>query len=172
MSDALSSARPSAFLAGFGGHNENSGELPDGATIFDEHLAGVSGLLPELRDAVKQATDDASAEGVSVTVTSGWRSAELQGELLDGAIADYGSREEAARWVASAEKSAHVKGGAVDLGGMDAYIWLGDQGRASRYGLCQTYANEPWHFQFNPDAVTEGCPEPYWDPTFDPALAG
>ena len=29
---------------------------------------------------------------------------------------------------------------------------------APRYGLCQIYGNEPWHYELRPDAVDHGCP--------------
>jgi LAS superfamily LD-carboxypeptidase LdcB len=101
-------------------------------------------------------------------VTSGWRSAAYQTELLRDAVTRYGSEAEAARWVAPADTSRHVSGDAVDLGDDDARAWLARHGAG--YGLCRTYANEPWHYELRPDAVTRGCPEPYDDPTRDPRL--
>jgi hypothetical protein len=47
---------------------------------------------------------------VEFFVDSGWRSAEYQTRLLQQAILKYGSREEAGRWVATANTSAHVFG--------------------------------------------------------------
>jgi D-alanyl-D-alanine carboxypeptidase len=38
-----------------------------------------------------------------------------------------------------------VTGDAVDIGPTDADSWLQQHG--DRYGLCQTYANEMWHFE-------------------------
>ncbi|WP_372342063.1 D-alanyl-D-alanine carboxypeptidase family protein [Nocardia sp. CC227C] len=75
-------------------------------------------------------------------VNSGWRSPDHQNRLLRQAVAKYGSRAAAARWVATAETSAHVSGDAVDLAS-DAAKWLAAHGAG--YGLCQIYANEPWH---------------------------
>ena len=46
--------------------------------------------------------------------------------------------------------------------------WLTEHGSA--YGLCQIYANEPWHFELRPDAVLDGCPRTYADPTHDPRM--
>jgi len=57
---------------------------------------------------------------------------------------------------------------AIDIGPFDATYWLSLHGAA--YGLCQIYANETWHFELRPEVVTEGCPEPYLDPTYDPRL--
>ena len=90
------------------------------------------------------------------TISSGRRSAE------------YGSEEEAARWVATADTSPHVTGDAVDLGPVAATTWLSAHGAA--YGLCPVYGNEPWHFELFRQAVDRGCPPPYADPTHDPRL--
>jgi hypothetical protein len=133
-----------------------------GVSVYDD-VPAVSRLDSDLLAAVRHAADDAAADGVSFTVNSGWRSPRLQQQLLDDAVVEYGSREEAARWVATPETSAHVTGAAIDIGG-----WLSEHGSA--YGLCQTYTNERWHFELRPSAVADGCPEPFVDPTHDPRL--
>lgn len=137
------------------------------ASVFDD-LPAVTGLQPDLRTALRDAAADAEADGVRFVVNSGWRSARLQERLLDEAVARYGSREEAARWVATPETSAHVTGDAIDLGPWDALDWLAQRG--ARYGLCQIYANEPWHWELRPEAASQGCPAMYGDPTEDPRL--
>jgi hypothetical protein len=76
--------------------------------------------------------------------------------------------EEAARWVATPETSAHVSGDAVDVGPADARAWLSEHGAG--HGLCQVYGNEPWHFELRPEAVDRGCPPMYPDPTHDPRM--
>ncbi len=80
----------------------------------------------------------------------------------------YGSEREAARWVATPDTSAHVSGDAVDIGPPAAAGWL--SGHGAGYGLCQTYGNEPWHYELRPDAVVDGCPPAYADPTHDPRM--
>jgi hypothetical protein len=72
------------------------------------------------------------------------------------------------QWVATADTSAHVSGDAVDLGGSDATAWLSQYGAG--YGLCQIYANEPWHFELRSHAMEQGCPPMYPDPTQDPRM--
>jgi zinc D-Ala-D-Ala carboxypeptidase len=146
------------------------GVIPDGVavSVFDEDIPAVGELDPDLLDAVRRATTDAEADGVDLRVTSGWRSPEYQQRLLQDAVVEYGSQEEAARWVASAETSAHVSGEAVDIGPFDAAAWLSEHGAA--YGLCQIYSNEYWHFELRPDAVDDGCPLMYTDPTEDPSM--
>ncbi len=148
----------------------DDGLLPSGATAFDEAYPGISGLSHDLRDALQRASHDAAADDVVVRVNSGWRSAEYQDRLRQEAVSQYGSAEEAARWVASSTTSAHVAGDAVDVGSYDAVDWLTAHGAA--YGLCQTYANEAWHFELRPEATDRGCPTPYADPTQDPRLHG
>ena len=110
----------------------------------------------------------AADDGVTFSVTSGWRSPEYQNRLLREAVFEYGSEEEAARWVATADTSPHVSGDAVDIGPSDAIAWLSRHG--ARYGLCQIYRNEPWHFELRPEAIDQGCPPLYADPTHDPRM--
>jgi zinc D-Ala-D-Ala carboxypeptidase len=143
------------------------GELPDGVTVFDEY-PGVTNLDPALLDALRTATTDARADGIGLDVNSGWRSRAHQEELLEEAVAQHGSRAEAARWVATPSTSPHVSGDAVDVGGADATTWLAEHG--AEYGLCQIYLNEPWHYELRPDAVDHGCPAMYADPTRDPRM--
>ncbi len=143
------------------------GELPDGTTVFDDD-AGLTRLDPDLLAALRRAGRDAASDGVELGVNSGWRSRAYQERLLREAVAEHGSEEEAARWVAPPDSSSHVRGEAVDIGGAQARSWLAEHGAS--YGLCRTYDNEPWHFELRPEAVTEGCPEPYLDPTYDPRL--
>ena len=144
------------------------GALPDGTTIFDTDVPGVANLDPALLGALRRAATDAARDGISFVIDSGWRSPGYQEQLLDDAIAKYGSREEAARWVATPERSAHVSGDAVDLAHADATAWLAAHGAG--YGLCQIYGNEPWHHELRPDAVEHGCPLMYADPTHDPRM--
>ena len=84
------------------------------------------------------------------------------------AVSKYGSEEEAARWVATPNTSAHVSGDAVDIGPSDATAWLSEHG--AEYGLCQIYSNEPWHYELRPEAIDHGCPPMYADPTHDPRM--
>jgi zinc D-Ala-D-Ala carboxypeptidase len=151
-----------------GALGEADGVVPDGATVFDDEIPGVANLDPDLLGALRQAATDAADEGVEFFVESGWRSPEYQDQLLREAISEYGSEEEAARWVATADTSPHVSGGAVDIGPSDATAWLSENG--AEYGLCQIYSNEPWHYELSPEAVDHGCPHMYADPTHDPRM--
>jgi zinc D-Ala-D-Ala carboxypeptidase len=147
---------------------EAHGVAPDGVTVFDDEIPAVANLDPDLLGALRQAATDAAGDGVELFVDSGWRSPEYQEQLRREAVSKYGSEEEAARWVATADTSAHVSGDAVDIGHADATAWLSEHG--AEYGLCQIYSNEPWHYELRPEAIDHGCPPLYADPTHDPRM--
>jgi D-alanyl-D-alanine carboxypeptidase len=134
-------------------------------SVFDD-VPAVSNLDSDLLAALRDAATVAEADGVSMHVNSGWRSPEYQQSLRQDAVAQYGSEEEAARWVATPQNSEHVSGDAVDLGPLPAQDWLAQHG--SQFGLCQIYANERWHYELRPAAIANGCPPMYDDPTADP----
>ena len=151
-----------------GAVSEADGALPDGATVFDAEHPGIANLDPHLLQSLRDATRDAADDGVRLTINSGWRSRNYQNALLRAAVSEYGSIEEAERWVATADTSPHVSGDAVDIGSVDGTTWLSKHGAA--YGLCQIYRNEPWHFELRPHAIDHGCPPMYADPTHDPRM--
>jgi zinc D-Ala-D-Ala carboxypeptidase len=151
-----------------GALGEADGAVPDGATVFDDEIPGVANLDSDLHGALRQAATDAADGGVEFVVDSGWRSPEYQEQLLHEAVSEYGSEEEAARWVATPNTSAHVSGDAVDIGPFAATAWLSEHG--AEYGLCQIYSNEPWHYELRPEAIDHGCPPMYADPTHDPRM--
>jgi zinc D-Ala-D-Ala carboxypeptidase len=144
---------------------EADGAIPAGTTVFDDEVPGVANLDPDLLGAMRRAATDA---GVGFPVDSGWRSREYQEHLLQDAVSKYGSEAEAARWVATPDTSAHVSGDAVDIGPGPATAWLAAHGAA--YGLCQIYANEPWHYELRTEAGDQGCPAMYADAAHDPRM--
>ena len=146
----------------------NAAGVPNRPTVLDQGIPGVSNLDPALLGALRRAAADALHDGVEMVVTSGRRSPEHQAQLLRDAISKYGSAREAARWVATPDTSPHVSGDAVDIGPSDAAAWLSDHG--AKYGLCQIYGNEPWHYELRPHAAARGCPPIYADPTHDPRM--
>jgi zinc D-Ala-D-Ala carboxypeptidase len=147
---------------------EADGAVPEGTTVFDDGIPGVAKLDADLLGALRRAAAHAARDGVRFSVGSGWRSAAYQERLLRDAISEYGSEEQATRWVATPDTSAHVSGDAVDIGPSGAAAWLSEHGAA--YGLCRIYGNEPWHHELRPDAVDHGCPAMYADPTQDPRM--
>jgi hypothetical protein len=150
-------------LGGTGPLGEADGYLPVGQTVspFDDDLPAVENLDPDLLAAVQLAATAARADGVELRITSGWRSTRYQQALLDDAIATYGPVE-ARKRVATPERGKHVTGDAVDIGPTDAADWLGRHG--DDHGLCQTYANEMWHYEL---ATEPGgtCPPQHSDAT-------
>jgi hypothetical protein len=157
--------RPSEHRGALG---EADGALPHGATVFDDDFPAVANLDSPLLGGLRQAATDAADDGVEFFVDSGWRSPEYQEQLLREAVSKYGSEDEAARWVATPNTSAHVSGDAVDVGPFDATAWLSERG--ADYGLCQIYGNEPWHYELRPEALHGSCPPTYADPTHDPRM--
>jgi D-alanyl-D-alanine carboxypeptidase len=145
------------------------GAVPDGVTVFDD-IPAVANLDPALLVALRKAATDAADDGVKFFVNSGWRTPAYQEHLLQEAVSKYGSEREAARWVATPTTSPHVSGQAIDIGRSDATAWLSEHG--AKYGLCQIYDNEPWHYELRPEAATRGCPPRYADPTHDPRMQG
>lgn len=133
------------------------GSLSDGQilTPFDVQNPAIGRLDPALLDAVQAAATAAAADGITMTITSGWRSPEFQERLLDNAVATYGSFAAARQYVQTPGGSRHVLGQAVDVGGVGADQWLIANG--ARFGLCRIYANELWHFELATDA-TGTCP--------------
>ena len=147
---------------------EADGAVPKGTSVFDDGVPGVANLDPALLRALRQSATAAASDGIAFVVDSGWRSPAYQEHLLHEAVSEYGSEEEAARWVATPTTSAHVSGDAVDIGPRDAAAWLSEHG--AEYGLCQIYSNEPWHYELRPEAIDDGCPPMYADPTHDPRM--
>jgi zinc D-Ala-D-Ala carboxypeptidase len=144
------------------------GLIPDGTTVYDDAVPGVARLNTALQAALSRAADAAADDGIRFVVNSGWRSAAYEEQLFREAVSKYGSDTAAARWVATPETSPHVSGDAVDLGPAAATTWLSEHG--ARFGLCQIYRNEPWHYELRPAAVDHGCPAMFVDPTRDPRM--
>jgi hypothetical protein len=102
-------------------------------------------LTQEMAARVEKAITAATEAGLTLTITSGWRSHDYQQGLFDDAVQRHGSPDVARQWVLPPDESMHVRGLAVDVGPEAAALWLAENGW--RFGLCQRYANEPWHFE-------------------------
>ena len=133
------------------------GSLSDGQVLtpFDVQNPAIGRLDPHLLAAIQAAANAAAAEGISMTISSGWRSPEFQQQLLDQAVQTYGSLAAAREYVQTPQASKHVIGEAVDVGGYGADDWLIANG--PRFGLCRLYANELWHFELVADE-SGNCP--------------
>ena len=90
----------------------------------------------------------ARADGVDLSITSGFRTLERQKMLFDREVEIRGSEREASKWVLPPQFSHHPQGLAIDVnypGDQPGAYWLERNG--SRFGLCRVYANEWWHFE-------------------------
>jgi hypothetical protein len=118
--------------------------LTEGRTATGE----ISEIHPLLMARFTAAQTFARADGVSLTLSSGFRTAQRQQELFEREVAIRGSETEAAKWVLPPQFSHHPKGLAIDVnypGDQPGAFWLETNG--SRFGLCRVYANEWWHFE-------------------------
>ncbi|SUD48839.1 D-alanyl-D-alanine carboxypeptidase [Nocardia otitidiscaviarum] len=120
-----------------------------------QFVATTAGLDPLLAIAYDLAAAEAHAQGVPLSITSGYRSPGEQQAMWEDGIATYGSPEEARRWVLPPEESTHVTGQAVDVGPREGAAWL--EANGNRWGLCRTFDNEWWHFEL---ATLPGQPCP------------
>lgn len=156
-SDTGTTADADALSIGTSAVDTMGGSIADGQMIspFDDANPIVGLLDPLLRKAIQDAATAAGADGVGVMLTSGWRSRGFQQRLFDEAVGTYGSVDVASKFVASPEVSNHVLGKAVDVGPTAADDWMIRNG--PRFGLCQIYANEIWHFELAFDAQGN-CP--------------
>lgn len=116
-----------------------------GGVPWARSIPAATALDPRLERAVDRAIAAAGDEGVELRVTSGLRSVDEQRTLWNAALDEYGGPFEASRWVLPPEHSEHVQGRAVDVGPAGGAQWLAENG--TRWGLCQVFANEPWHFE-------------------------
>lgn len=141
------------------------GFISDDASVgVRSDVAAVTRLDAGLREALEAADTAAATDGIHLGVTSGWRSAAYQEQLFREAVTTYGSEEAAREFVAPPEHSRHVTGDAVDIGPLEAQLWLLEHGY--EFGLCQTYSNERWHFEFVTEPGGE-CPEMRLDASAD-----
>ena len=135
------------------------------ATVYDDH-PGVVGLDSRLLEELRAATADASAQGIGI-VSTGAGGRRRTSRRCTRRQSPSTARSRGA--VARPGTSVHESGAAVDLGAEQCRRLAGAARR--RLGLCQVYDNEPWHFvELDPDAVEQGCPPPYDDPSDDPRL--
>jgi zinc D-Ala-D-Ala carboxypeptidase len=142
---------PAPLTIGSAATDTYGGWIPDGQTLspFDVSNPALAQLDPSLLNAVQDAARAATAQGVDLRISSGWRSKGFQQRLFDDAVGKYGSVDIARQFVASSDISKHVVGQAVDVAPVDADQWLIRNG--AQFGLCQIYANELWHFELAVD---------------------
>jgi hypothetical protein len=105
-------------------------------------------MRPDVAIAFDRMERAASAAGIGLIVTSGFRSNAEQAVLF--------ARHPDPRWVAPPGTSLHRLGTELDLGPRTAYGWLA--ANAGRFGFLQRYSWEPWHFGYvrNPGSASVG----------------
>ena len=122
--------------------------------------------------ALQEMFDDARAEGILPTISSSYRTAEKQQELMDEKIAEYQAsgydyetaKQLAEEWVAIPGTSEHQMGLSVDITTADwnqqdaSVVWDWMMRNSYKYGFIQRYPenktditgiiNEPWHYRY------------------------
>jgi hypothetical protein len=96
------------------------------------------GMRPDVAAAFDRMAAAAQRAGISLVVTSGFRSDAEQAELF--------AQNPDPTWVAPPGKSLHRCATELDLGPASAYGWLA--ANAPRFGFVKRYSWEPWHFGF------------------------
>jgi len=95
------------------------------------------GMRPDVAAAFDRMAAAARRSGISLVVTSGFRSDAEQAELF--------AQNPDPTWVAPPGKSLHRCATELDLGPASAYGWLA--ANASRFGFLKRYSWEPWHYE-------------------------
>ena len=126
---------------------------PTTSLALSAPVPGTTNMQASAAAAFTSAFAAARAQGLRPEIRSAWRSAAWQQVLFDRAVQQYGSKAEASKWVLSPVRSAHVKGYAIDVHPEAMAAWLEQHGAG--YGLCRTYDNEWWHFEY---LATSTCP--------------
>ena len=101
-------------------------------------------MRPDVARAFDRLETAARADGVSLIITSAYRSNAEQAALF--------ARRPDPKWVAPPGRSLHRLGTELDLGPPSAYRWLA--ANAPRFGFRQRYSWEPWHFGYTRNAGT------------------
>lgn len=140
------------------GQGCEEGTLSLGAAPIRNPEDEVSEIDPLLLNRFTAAKAMGKMEGISLNLTSGYRSKEKQAALYRQEIKLKGSETEAMKWVLPPEYSHHPMGTAIDVNyayDREATRWLEKFGYI--YGLCRVYKNEWWHFE-GVIAPGEKCP--------------
>jgi hypothetical protein len=103
------------------------------------------GMRPDVASAFDRMAAAAAAAGVTLVVSSGFRSDAEQARLF--------AANPDPEWVAPPGRSLHRCATELDLGPASAYGWLA--ANASGFGFVQRYSWEPWHWGFS--AGPEPC---------------
>jgi D-alanyl-D-alanine carboxypeptidase len=113
-----------------------------------------TGLRSDVIKAWRNVEKYANADGIIVCLNDGKRSRAQQQAQYDQYRKQYGTQA-ADQLVLKPGKSAHVTGIAIDVQPAAAFRWL--QATRGALGLCRTYDNEGWHFEYDV-SYFKGCP--------------
>jgi soluble lytic murein transglycosylase-like protein len=95
-------------------------------------------MRPDVALAFDRMEAAARADGVTLSITSGYRSDAEQAVLW--------ARHPDPKWVARPGTSLHRYGTELDLGPPSAYAWL--ESNSERFHFVRRYSWEPWHFGY------------------------
>jgi hypothetical protein len=125
--------------APFGAASGTSGMASGGGYSGPLVYRDGEGMRPDVAAAYDRMAADARADGVVLTVVSGFRSDAEQAELF--------AAHPDPTWVAPPGHSLHRCATELDIGPSSAYAWLARN--AGRFGFVQRYSWEPWHYGFD-----------------------
>jgi hypothetical protein len=117
-----------------------------GPGAYDGPLAYRQGkpMRPDVAMAFDRMAKAASADGVSLIITSAFRTDAEQAVLF--------ARNPDPRWVAPPGTSLHRYATELDLGPRSAHPWLA--ANAERFHFIQRYSHEPWHYGYTLNAAS------------------
>jgi zinc D-Ala-D-Ala carboxypeptidase len=121
---------------------------PLGQSEITEGTERPSELNPQVLARFLSAQAAAKAEGIKMTIDSGYRNLETQNYLFQQAIKKHKTSEEAIKWVLPGDLSRHPWGLALDVNlnhDKSGASWL--EANGATFGLCRVYENEWWHFE-------------------------
>jgi D-alanyl-D-alanine carboxypeptidase len=113
-----------------------------------------TGLRSDVIRAWRNVEKYANADDIIVCLNDGKRSRAQQQAQYDQYLKQYG-KQAADQLVLKPDKSAHVTGIAIDVQPAAAFHWL--QATRGALGLCRTFDNEGWHFEYDV-SYFKGCP--------------
>lgn len=146
--------------------------MPEDYDVELTQLANGHAVDSRIYPDLQQMFDDARAEGLMPTISSSYRTADKQQQILDDKLAAYenegnsyeDAKELAEAWVAVPGTSEHQLGIAVDITSADReaqapdVIWEWLKTHCCEYGFIVRYPeeksditgviNEPWHFRY------------------------
>lgn len=125
--------------------NYLTGYATGGAAARPDSFSGLDPRFAQsLAELYRAAPDNIRS---NLQITSAYRSPQVQQELWDNAVRQYGSEAAARKWVAPPGNSKHNSGTAIDFRyGNDAARQWAHQ-NATKFNLAFPLSHEPWHVE-------------------------